>query len=191
LLVITYNLLLQVQQILAAISTLDMSESVFLSASLWRRLAAMVYDGLLLFAVMVVAFLPTLLFTHGLQGPSGKFKIIVQFYLFSVIYVYLGWLWTHGGQTLGMRAWKIKLVQRDGTPVTWLLGLFYYVISLPMWGFLIFTIAVNASMIPTPALLAHTPHWLLYGLSLTWFVIDHLPNNWRERLAKLRMVELA
>jgi uncharacterized RDD family membrane protein YckC len=163
-----------------------MSDSTFTSASLWRRLAAMVYDSLLIFSILVIVGLTTLPFTNAL-GVSRD-NIFLRLYIFSALFVFLAWFWTHGGQTLGMRAWKLKLVQADGTPVSWILALFYYLVSLPMWGFLIFVIAVNAGMIPAPALLAHTPHWLLYGFALIWFVIDHLPNNWRERIAKLKMI---
>ena len=166
-----------------------MSDSVFIPASLWRRLAAMVYDSLLIFSVMIVVGITTLPFTNGL-GISRD-NIVIRLYIFSTLFVFLGWFWTHGGQTLGMRVWKIQLVQRDGTPVSWPLALFYFLVSLPMWGLLIFVIAVNASIIPTPALLAHTPHWVLYLLALIWFVVDHLPNNWRERIAKVRMISLS
>ena len=163
-----------------------MSESTYIPASLWRRLAAIVYDSLLMFAVLIVVGATTLPFTNGL-GISRD-NIIFKFYTFGAIYVFLGWFWTHGGQTLGMRAWKIKLLQRNGDPVSWHLAFYYYVVSLPMWGFLIFTIAVNAGMIHAPALLAHTPHWLLYTIALVWFVVDHMPDNWREKVTGLRMV---
>lgn len=163
-----------------------MSETVFLAASLWRRMAAMVYDSLLMFALLMVVGATTLPFTSWLG--INRDNIIFKFYLFAAIYLFLGWFWTHGGQTLGMRAWKIRLVQRDGRPVSWRLAFFYYLVSLPMWGFLIFAIAVNAGMIPTPAILVHAPHWVLYSLTLIWFVVDHLPNNWREKVSGLRMV---
>lgn len=163
-----------------------MSDSLYTSASLWRRLAAMVYDSLLMFAVLIAIGATMLPFTKGLGiNPDN---IIFKFYVFGAVYFFLGWFWTHGGQTLGMRAWKIKLLQYDGTPVSWRLAFFYYLVSLPMWGFLIFTIAVNAHMIPAPAPLVHTPHWVLYSFVLIWFVIDHLPNNWREKVSGLRMV---
>ena len=163
-----------------------MSETVFLAASLWRRMAAMVYDGLLMFAVLIVVGATTLPLTNGL-GVSRD-NIFLKLYIFGAIYLFLGWFWTHGGQTLGMRAWKIRLLQSDGSPVSWRLALFYYLVSLPMWGFLLFTIFFNAGVIPAPAMLAQTPHWVLDSLALMWFVIDHLPRNWRERVASLRMV---
>lgn len=165
-----------------------MSVSANPSASLWRRLAAMVYDTLLIFAALVVIGATTLPFTAGL-GISRD-NIIFKIYTFGALYLFLGWFWTHGGQTLGMRAWKIRLLQANGSKVSWRLALFYYLLSLPFWLFLIFSIAVNAGMMPAPGPLTHTPHWLLYSLVLIWFVIDHLPDNWREKVSGLRMFQV-
>jgi len=125
-----------------------MSKSHYPPASLWRRMAALVYDGLLMFAVLIVIGATTLPFTSGLGIDRNN--IIFKVYVFGAVYFYLGWFWTHGGQTLGMRAWKLRLLQYDDRPVVWHLALFYYLVSLPMWGFLIFTIAVNAGMMHTP-----------------------------------------
>lgn len=40
-------------------------------------------------------------------------------YLLGIAFLFFGWFWTHGGQTLGMRAWKIRLCSKDGGPVGW------------------------------------------------------------------------
>lgn len=166
-----------------------MSKSMYLPANFWRRMAAMVYDSLLIFAVLIVVGATMLPFTNGLGVHRDN--IIFKIYVFAAIYFFLGWFWTHGGQTLGMRAWKIKLLQHDGSPVNWLRALFYYLLSLPMWGFMIFTVSVNSNMIPAPGTLAHTPHWVLYSILLVWFVIDHLPDNWREKVSGVRMIQVA
>jgi len=163
-----------------------MPDSVFSSASLWRRMAAMVYDSLLIFTVLVVVGLTTLPVIQGLGVDRNH--IVFKIYLFSAIFVFFGWFWTHGGQTLGMRAWKIKIVQHDNNPVTWPLALFHYALTLPMWGFLIYVIAMNSGMVHTPDLLARTPPWALYLVALVWFVIDNLPNNWRERIGGVRVI---
>lgn len=149
----------------------------------------MVYDGLLMFAVLIVIGATTLPFTMGL-GISHD-NIFLRIYIFGAVFFYLGWFWTHGGQTLGMRAWKIRLVHHDGRPVVWHLAFFYYLVSLPMWGFMLFAIVVNGGIIHTPAMFTGLPHWMLYGLALLWFTIDHLPNNWREKVSGLRMIQVA
>lgn len=165
-----------------------MPESIYLSASLWRRLAAMVYDGLLMFAVLIVIGASMLPFTKGLgMNPAN---LVFKVYVFTAIYFFLAWFWTHGGQTLGMRAWKIRLIQNNANNISWRAALVYYLVSLPMWGFLIFAIVVNAGIYPTPAIIAHTPHSVLIGLAIIWFVFDHLPDNWRQKVAGLKMVQV-
>src|SRR5690554_2347190 len=86
-------------------------------ASLLRRLAAISYDCLLLLAVLFFASLP-LIVMSGEAVHSGN--LVYQLYLLGIVFLYYGWQWTHGGQTLGMKAWRLQLVQQnDDTPVTW------------------------------------------------------------------------
>jgi uncharacterized RDD family membrane protein YckC len=84
-------------------------------ASLWRRLAAIFYDSLVALAIMMVATALLLPFTGGRAVPPGT--IIYDIYLVTVVYLYFAYCWRFGGQTLGMRAWKIRIVA-DGE-VTW------------------------------------------------------------------------
>lgn len=165
-----------------------MSNPAHATASLWRRLAAMVYDGLLLFAIIILVGLTTLPFTHFL-GISRD-HIVFKIYLLGVIFVFFGWFWTHGGQTLGMRAWRLRIIQRDGKSLSWTLALFRYLISLPMWGWMFYVIAVNSQLLHRPAALSDVPAWMLYSLALVWLVIDHLPNNWRDRLGGVTIIHL-
>lgn len=81
--------------------------------SIRRRLAAMVYEGVLLFGVVVAAGLVYALLTgqrHALQGAAG-----LQATLFVVIGLYFIWFWMHGGQTLAMKTWQLRLVAADGS----------------------------------------------------------------------------
>jgi uncharacterized RDD family membrane protein YckC len=83
--------------------------------SLRRRLAAFVYEGVLLFGVVVIAGLLYAALTqqrHALQGQTG-----LQAVLFIVIGLYFIVFWTRGGQTVAMRAWQVRLVAADGQPV--------------------------------------------------------------------------
>ena len=84
---------------------------------LLRRLAALVYDSLLLFAVLFGATVPVLIVTGGQAvGPNDP---AYTAWLLAVSYVYLGWCWTRSGQTLGMRAWRIRVRTRHGEPLGW------------------------------------------------------------------------
>lgn len=82
-----------------------------------RRLAAIVYDLLLLFAVLFAATAILLPFTHG-EAISNN-SLVYPLYLLAWTYVFFTWQWTHGGQTLGMRAWKIKLTDQSGHIIGW------------------------------------------------------------------------
>jgi uncharacterized RDD family membrane protein YckC len=80
---------------------------------LLRRLASMLYEFILLFAV---AFLATWLF----QFAAGTLRIegwrmhLLQLFLLAVFASYFLWCWLRGGQTLAMKTWRIRLVAKDG-----------------------------------------------------------------------------
>jgi uncharacterized RDD family membrane protein YckC len=81
-----------------------------------QRLACFLYEGVLLFGVVMIAGLGWSWATqqrHALEGQPG-----LQAFLFVVIGVYFVWFWSHGGQTLAMKTWHIRVVRRDGGPVS-------------------------------------------------------------------------
>ena len=83
-----------------------------------RRFAAILYDSLLLFGTWFVAALPIPLVPEAMRSSlPGAFAL--RAYLLLVAVAFFGWFWTHGGQTLGMRAWRIRVVRDDGRPLRW------------------------------------------------------------------------
>jgi uncharacterized RDD family membrane protein YckC len=74
----------------------------------------MIYDGLLVFALLLVATFPFVGLTGGVIMPATR--IILQIYLLFVCATYFVWFWLHGGQTLPMKTWKIRLLTRTGKP---------------------------------------------------------------------------
>jgi uncharacterized RDD family membrane protein YckC len=87
----------------------------------------MVYEGVLLFGVLMTAgwlYSSLTQQRHALQGKTG-----LQAFLFLVLAVYFVWFWTHGGQTVAMKTWRLKLVAADGRPLTPLRALMRYVLS--------------------------------------------------------------
>jgi uncharacterized RDD family membrane protein YckC len=78
----------------------------------------MVYEAMLLFGVVFIAgwlFSTLLQQRHALYLRSG-----LQYWLFLVLGIYFVWFWTHGGQTLAMKTWRIRLVSAQGLRVgTW------------------------------------------------------------------------
>ena len=82
--------------------------------SLMRRMFGMLYEALVLFGVLFVAVLMFMLF----RDPSALgAKHFFQAYIFLVLLWYFTWFWTHGGQTVAMRAWRFRLERVDGKPV--------------------------------------------------------------------------
>jgi uncharacterized RDD family membrane protein YckC len=80
-----------------------------------RRLACLVYEGVLLFGVLMAAGALYSILTqqrHALNGRAG-----MQAFVFIALAIYFSWFWSHGGQTVAMKAWHIRLVMPDGTPV--------------------------------------------------------------------------
>lgn len=75
---------------------------------LLRRLAAMFYDTFLILALLMLATALLLPFNKGQPVPPGT--LVYQIYLVIVAYLYFDYCWRHGGQTLGMKAWKIRCV---------------------------------------------------------------------------------
>ncbi len=85
---------------------------------MFKRLAAIFYDSLCLFSLFFLATLILIFFTKGESIASNN--IAYDLFLVLITYLYFVWQWTHGGQTLGMRSWKIRLYQDDERPVSWL-----------------------------------------------------------------------
>lgn len=75
----------------------------------------MVYEAMLLFGVLFISdwiFSTLLQQRHALQMRHAG-----QVWLFVVLAAYFIWFWTHGGQTLAMKTWRIRLVTVQGEPV--------------------------------------------------------------------------
>jgi uncharacterized RDD family membrane protein YckC len=81
------------------------------SAPLGRRFGAMLYEGVLLFGV---SFIAGYLFDTLTQSRQAlMFRHAREMWLFTVYGVYFVYFWTHGGQTLAMKTWRIRLMFHD------------------------------------------------------------------------------
>ena len=95
-------------------------------ANLWRRLAALIYDAFLLFAIVLAyGFLITVLkviFSGSQQVEDVQPGTLLQWLIFAgLIAVLMGYYyicWRKQGQTLGMKSWRLKLQQADGSLAT-------------------------------------------------------------------------
>ncbi|MGH8602526.1 MAG: RDD family protein, partial [Gammaproteobacteria bacterium] len=123
---------------------------------LWRRLAAIGYDVVLLSAVL---FMLTLLLVAAREGrtipPSNLWYTLL---LFGVCFFYFTWPWVRGGQTLGMRAWRLALMRCGGGRVSW----------------------PQASLRFFAAVLS----WASLGLGFLWCMVDRKRLCWHDRASK-------
>lgn len=101
-------------------------------ANLKRRLVVLIYEALLVFAVI---FFSDLLFSLSVKSFSfhqETLRHLRQLFLFIVIGVYFIYFWTKKGQTLAMKTWRIKIVNKDGHLISFRQALARYVLCW-MW----------------------------------------------------------
>lgn len=99
-------------------------------ALLLRRLAAAVYDGLLLAALW---FCAAALVIAVRGGPIPALNLWFELYLLVLGFLFCGWFWTHGGQTLGLRAWRLRVIANGGNTLNWRRSLARYLFAVPSW----------------------------------------------------------
>lgn len=94
-----------------------------LPAPLWRRLVALAYDGLLYVALLMAGLVLAIPFVAFVVADDARTPlhnyVILQAYGFVVGAGFFGWSWTRGGQTLGMRVWRLQVRRLDGAPLRW------------------------------------------------------------------------
>lgn len=91
-------------------------------ASPWARFAALVYD---LFPLIGLWMLVAALFLLGAHGsidaahPPFAYRLALRLALLAVTALYFVVSWSRGGQTIGMRAWRLRVVDVNGAKLPW------------------------------------------------------------------------
>jgi len=125
-------------------------------AGIFRHIAAICYDALIIIALLFIASVIPVALNHGKAIPAQN--IYFSMYLVTVWFGYFVYSWIKSGQTVGMRAWKLTLRSRDGGPIdVWQ--------AMMRFGFAI------------PAL-------LLFGAGIWWKGIDRDKLAWQDRWSK-------
>ena len=131
------------------------------SAGLFRRLAAILYDSLLIIAMWLITTLLLVAFINdgaALQGP------LFQFGLYFEACLFYSYFWRLRGQTLGMQVWKIKLISPNLQTLSWqecFARLFFALVSVSM-----------------------------LGLGFIWMLFDPERLTWHDRASGTRVVLL-
>ncbi len=85
-------------------------------APLLPRIAAMIYESLLVTAVLFVASFIIIPVVGELH--AGWQRHLFQAYILGVLFTYFSAFWLRSGQTLAMKTWRIRLVQANGGTLT-------------------------------------------------------------------------
>ena len=132
------------------------------SPGLARRVGALLYDAILLLGLMMVFTALILTLTDGEAIKAGNWYY--RGFLVVMVVSFFTWFWTHGGQTLGMRAWRLKLVTtQDQVPR----------VQACLWRLVFAAISLAG-----------------FGLGLIWVIVDPENRSWHGRRSNTQLVLL-
>lgn len=131
------------------------------NAGLGRRLGAILYDCLLVFALLMMVATPFIAIRGG-EAIEPQTDIVYRLILAVVIYAFFVGFWTRTGRTLGMQSWGLQLETPDGNRPS----------------FSAATIRFFAALIS----------WAPLGLGFFWQLWDAEHLTWHDRLSKTRLV---
>ncbi|MES9846427.1 MAG: RDD family protein [Candidatus Sedimenticola sp. PURPLELP] len=135
--------------------------------SLLRRLGAVLYDTLLVAGLLLMASTIITLPTEMMFGAetSARVSKALLVWLWPLIpLLFFTWFWTRGGQTLGMRSWRIRVVTEEGAPLE----------------------ARQALLRAACAVVS----WLPLGLGFLWVLFDSEKRAWHDMLSGTRLIRL-
>ncbi len=153
----------------------------------WRRIICLIYESFILLAILFIASLIFhLIFT---TTQAAYFKPLFQFYLFVIMGYYFTWFWTHGGQTLAMQTWKMRLVSKNGGALTRKQAIMRYLCALI--GILIFVIIDQ--ILPFNFISYYQLVFisiLIFGSGFIWALFDRDHQFLHDRLAGTRIIKI-
>ena len=137
------------------------------SVGFGRRFAALLYDGVLIAALLIGYTFGAIVFTGGhaiLQQTVGSWYYVYRTGEVLVIAGYFILNWMRSGQTLGMRAWRLRTVSDTGKPLT-----FSAAVQRSVWGFLA---------------------WAPAALGVLWLYLDRERLALHDRMSTTRVILL-
>ena len=127
---------------------------------LLRRLLVMLYDGVVIVALLMLATAFAML--AGTGNHTAMEDPLYTAYLVLVWFVYLAWCWRKGGMTLGMRAWHVCITDETG--------------SRPGWRWC--AVRFLTSILSASAA----------GLGFLWSLIDSDKRTWHDKASRTRLL---
>jgi uncharacterized RDD family membrane protein YckC len=133
-----------------------------LPAGLLLTLAAAAYDALLVAAILFIAAAAAIVGNGGEAIAPGN--VWFNIYLLVAAFPYFGWCWTHSGQTLGMKTWRIVLNRADGKPVRVPAVAVRYVFAMLSWA--------------------------AFMLGFLWMLADARQRSWHDIVSGTRLIRV-
>lgn len=162
-------------------------------AGMFRRMAALLYDSLVVVAVLMAATVPFLPFLHGRVLRPEEVGVLAYLYWAweaVLVAVFLGFFWTRRGQTLGMQAWRLRIEDDSGKRLSWRRVLLRQACAVSPWlpGFLLLSYAdfhrrSDLQRVGEALLLIG-----LFAWAMMWF--DSRRRTWHDRMSGTRIVVL-
>ena len=125
-----------------------------------RRLVCMLYEGLVVFSILLIGFLMPQVVLSGFGWTVSPRALWLH--ILVLLLIYFVWCWLNGGQTLPMKTWKLRIVNADGLPLRPMQAVLRYLIA---W-----------------------PSILLFGIGIFWVMFDKDQQFLHDRLAGTRIV---
>ncbi len=125
-----------------------------------RRLVCMLYEGLVVFSILLVGFLLPQIVLSGF-GYSMLPRML-WLHVLVLLMIYFVWCWLNGGQTLPMKTWKLRVVNADGTRLRPTQAILRY--------------------------LAACPSIVLFGVGIFWAVFDNDKQFLHDRIAGTQII---
>jgi uncharacterized RDD family membrane protein YckC len=130
------------------------------NSGLMRRLGAIVYDSLLVLALLFIVTIPFIALRDGQPVEAGD-SLLYRLCLAAIIFVFFTGFWSHSGRTLGMQSWGLRVETPNGDIPT----------------FAVASLRFFAAMLS----------WLPAGLGFIWQLWDKDQLTWHDRLSGTRL----
>lgn len=101
-----------------------------------RIIGSAIYDGLIVLGLLMIAGFIAVLLNYWLTGDKtiNEYKIVFQLYLLITVIAYFLYFWQRSGQTVGMKAWRIKLINLDDGHFTYPQLILRLLTAIPAYG---------------------------------------------------------
>ncbi len=125
-----------------------------------RLLLVLLYDSLAIVGLLFLVGIIMLLARSGEATTAGDWWF--RGYLVFSVFLYYAWCWNRGGQTLGLKSWRAKVVTMEGYSLNWQTALRRFLGSLLSW--------------------------LPLGLGYWWILFDKEGLSWHDRLSGSQII---